>query len=77
MKEETSIFKIICSSIVGAILVGIIIYAFRSCSEIGGRAGSGKCTICNKSASHTFQGYDYCREHYNDAVSWAIDNAND
>ena len=36
--------------------------------------GSGKCNICGKSATHTFQGYGYCNKHYDGAVKWAIDN---
>ncbi|MBE7036011.1 MAG: hypothetical protein E7403_01805 [Ruminococcaceae bacterium] len=36
-----------------------------------------KCTICDKPASHSFQGSGYCGEHYNDAVRWAIDNVSE
>lgn len=35
---------------------------------------TGKCCICKKTASHTFQGSNYCDSCYNDAVKWAIDH---
>lgn len=38
---------------------------------------SGYCNICDKKATKTFQGYDYCEKHYDDAVKWAIDNPRD
>ena len=40
----------------------------------GGRSSSSRCTICGKAATHTFHGSGYCDRHYNDAVTWAIDN---
>lgn len=52
-------------------LCGILIVLF-SLSACGG--GGGGCTICGKAATHTFQGSSYCSQHYNNAVSWAIDN---
>ena len=40
----------------------------------GGSTSTNKCTICRKTATHTFQGSGYCNEHYEDAVYWAFDN---
>lgn len=34
----------------------------------------GKCCICGKKATETFQGSNYCTSDYNKAVKWAIDN---
>lgn len=75
-EKSKKVLKII-GCVGGALLLAVIIYAFSSCGEAGGKAGSGKCTICNKSASHTFQGSDYCDRHYKDAIEWAVDNVND
>ena len=40
----------------------------------GGSSVGGKCTICGKKATRSFQGSSYCSKHYNGAVDWAIDN---
>lgn len=58
--------------IVAAYILLFIIVGTLSGS--GGGKNSSGCTICGKSASHTFQGSRYCDTHYNNAVKWAIDN---
>lgn len=58
------------------LLILVAVMGFSKCGW-GGGSGSGntsKCTICGKSATHTFQGDGYCDTHYNDAVKWAIDH---
>ena len=37
----------------------------------------GHCIICDKKATNTFQGSEYCKEHYDKAVKWSIDNLED
>ncbi len=37
-------------------------------------SGTSKCTICRKTATHTYQGSGYCTEHYKDAIAWSIKN---
>lgn len=49
----------------------------------GGNSGNssdsepGHCIICDKKATNTFQGSEYCKKHYDKAVKWAIDNLDD
>ena len=50
-----------------AILIGI--NGFGN-SSYGGNTDT--CTICGKSATHTFQGSGYCDNHYKDAINWAL-----
>ena len=33
-----------------------------------------RCDICRKPATHSFQGYGYCDEHYQDAIKWAFEH---
>lgn len=40
----------------------------------GGSKSTSKCTICRKTATHTFQGSGYCDAHYKDAIIWAMDH---
>lgn len=54
----------------GFILIMAILLSF-SLYGCGGGRGTSKCTICGKSATHTFQGSGYCNTHYADAVAWA------
>ena len=35
---------------------------------------TGKCAICGKTATNVFQGTNYCREDYANAVIWAFEN---
>lgn len=46
----------------------VLCFALSAC---GGSKSTSKCTICKKTATHTFQGSGYCDAHYKDAVSWA------
>lgn len=67
------------SDLTTAIGVVVISIAVISClitlpGMLGGSSGSG-CTICGEDATQTFQGSRYCTKHYNDAVSWAINNS--
>ncbi|MBS5575214.1 MAG: hypothetical protein ACLR8U_13250 [Oscillospiraceae bacterium] len=62
-------------------LCAILILSLCACGGGSGGGGSSsrgssssRCTICGKAATHTFQGSGYCDRHYNDAVTWAIDN---
>ena len=43
-------------------------------SACDGGSSTSKCTICKKTATHTFQGSGYCNSHYEDAVNWAFDH---
>lgn len=43
-------------------------------SACGGSKSTSKCTICRKTATHTFQGSGYCDAHYKDAIIWAMDH---
>lgn len=45
-----------------------------SLTACGGGSSSSKCTICKKPATHSFQGSGYCDKHYQNAVTWAINN---
>lgn len=62
------------------IAMGVGIYACvnggcDSCSSSGSSgSSSNKCTICRKPATHTFQGSGYCDEHYQDAITWAMNH---
>lgn len=49
----------------------IIILSMAAC---GGGSSRNKCTICGKTATHTFQGSGYCSTHYSDAVAWAMNH---
>lgn len=49
--------------------------AFDEFYEKYGNKPSGDCTICKKTATEVFQGYNYCDEHYIDAVTWAFEKA--
>lgn len=66
MKKAFALFVII------ALCISIL------CACVGGssssRGSTSKCTICKKTATHTFQGSGYCDKHYQDAVEWAFDN---
>lgn len=57
----------------GLFLILALVMCLSLCA-CGGSTKTGKCTICGKSATHTFQGYGYCDKHYSNAVRWAIDN---
>lgn len=59
--------------IIMAIMMAVIVLTCVGCGS-SGSGGTSKCTICGKSASHTFQGSGYCDKHYNDAVNWAMDH---
>ena len=48
-----------------------MIFALVGCSS---SSGTSKCTICRKTATHTYQGSGYCTEHYKDAIAWSIKN---
>lgn len=55
----------------------VIFIAAKSCSSDGSSSSGGssnRCTICNSSATNTFQGSGYCDKHYKDAINWALDN---
>lgn len=56
------------------IILSLTIALCLSLSGCGGSKSTNKCTICKKTATHTFQGSGYCDTHYKDAVSWAFDN---
>lgn len=64
--KVTRIITIIC-----ALITIISILAFLPKSSSGNR-----CDICGKAATHTFQGYGYCEEHYQKAILWAFENTN-
>ena len=57
--------------IVVALLVITISLSLYGCS---GGGNTGRCTICRKTATHTFQGSGYCNTHYRDAVVWATNH---
>jgi hypothetical protein len=66
-----------------AVMIAVIlciVLCFASCggsSSSSSKSGSTRtCTICGKTATHTFQGSGYCTKHYNDAVNWAMDHVN-
>ncbi|MBE6754432.1 MAG: hypothetical protein E7559_08830 [Ruminococcaceae bacterium] len=60
-------------------LYALAFLALLMCMSMFGCDGGSndRCTICGKEATHQFQGSGYCTKHYNDAVSWAIDNVSD
>ena len=60
-----------------AIVLIIVISLFNGSGSGSGRygKGSGKCNICGKTATHTFQGYGYCDTHYENAVNYAINHS--
>lgn len=66
-----------------AVLAGIVLVIsiiVSACSSDGSSSSGGsssRCTICNKSATNTFQGSGYCDKHYKDAINWALDNVSD
>lgn len=62
--KATSIITIIC-----ALITIIFILTFLPKSSSGSR-----CDICRKPATHTFQGYGYCDEHYQNAIIWAFEH---
>lgn len=73
MKKKSSIWGMMFIIIIFLLILSMFI------GSIGGgnnknRYGSGRCTICGKSATQTFQGSGYCDKHYKDAVSWAFDH---
>ena len=49
----------------------VLCFALSAC---GGSKSTSKCTICKKTATHTFQGSGYCDAHYKDAIVWAMDH---
>lgn len=62
--KVTRIITIIC-----ALITIISMLTFLPKSSSGSR-----CDICRKPATHTFQGYGYCDEHYQDAIKWAFEH---
>ena len=58
------------------IVAFILVIALRMalCACGGGSSSGNKCTICKKTATHTFQGSKYCDSCYEDAVKWAFNN---
>lgn len=69
-KTKKSLIIFISTIVIGAIIIFIGINSDTGSNSHG---GSG-CTICGKTATHTFQGSKYCKKHYNNAVDWAIDD---
>lgn len=64
MKKTVTIF----------IAVIVVLALLFSCmgSSGGSSGGTGRCTICKKTATHTYQGSGYCDTHYRDAISWSL-----
>lgn len=58
--------------VVAFILVIALCMALCACD--GGSSSGNKCTICKKTATHTFQNSKYCDSCYEDAVIWAFNN---
>lgn len=56
--------------IAGLICIGLFLLTMLSKSSSGGN----KCEICGKVATNTFQGSQYCNEHYQSAIIWSFDN---
>lgn len=57
------------------ILAAVMMFSMCACdSGSSSKSSTSKCTICKKTATHTFQGSGYCTEHYKDAIGWAADN---
>ncbi len=57
--------------ILKGLIASNIVLLLAGCSS---SSRTSKCTICGKSASHTYQGSGYCNEHYKDAIVWSIKN---
>ena len=68
MMKKTSGFWGIVFIIITLLLV------LSMCNGGGSHYGAGRCTICGKPATHTFQGSGYCDQHYTNAVNWAFDH---
>jgi hypothetical protein len=62
-----------------AVMIAVIlciVLCFASCGGSSSSSSSSSthintrvCTICGKTATHTFQGYGYCTKHYNKALN--------
>lgn len=54
----------------------ILLLALTMCLSLAACGGGHRngCTICGKTASHTFQGSKYCSTHYINAVKWAFEH---
>lgn len=51
------------------LLILVLAFLLYACDS-----GTSRCTICQKTATHTFQGSGYCDKHYQDAIIWAFDH---
>lgn len=73
IETNKKIFKI---SGITTLVSALIFVCLFSIAFLNGSSGN-RCDICNKPATHSFQGYGYCDEHYQQAVIWAFDNVNE
>lgn len=70
VETNTKIFKVTkIITIICALITIISMLTFLPKSSSGSR-----CDICRKPATHSFQGYGYCDEHYQDAIKWAFEH---
>lgn len=75
LKERISKEHII--GLIGVVVItAVFVVLLISCS-IDRPRDINECTICGKTATHTFQGSGYCNKHYDNAIKWAIDNPKD
>ena len=73
-KLNKQVVKFILSIIVVTMVASVIGLALDADSH---KSDRGKCTICGEKATNTFQNSEYCAEHYEKAVKWAIDDVAD
>lgn len=61
------------------VIVGIVLLFVFLSDDLSNSSNTepGHCIICDKKATNTFQGSEYCKKHYDEAVKWAIDNLGD
>ena len=77
-KEEYSqLKKAAIIFVIGFSILLPIIAAINESNSSKSDGESGYCTICAKKATNTFQGSSYCKNHYDKAVKWAVDNLED
>ena len=62
--------------IIFVVVLSLLLVGTQNAIHGGGGGSTHKCTICRKAATHEFQGYYYCNEHYQDAILWAGDDVN-
>lgn len=70
VETNKKIFKFSGIAVLSSIILCIILIFISSLNSSPGN----RCDICREPATHTFQGYGYCDEHYQDAIKWAFEH---